>query len=292
VSRNIIAIPSRGRSQLMKRRQKTFAYVIGCSYEVWLVVRESEAYDYENGDYRIFTVPDHCKITDKRQMFMDHCRDAGIDNVLWLDDDLMFYPRDDRYSSHYAMSGRPKHLIMNEIADQMFSLCSERFPMVGMLFKQGSQNNKKAFHFNKKIMQTWCLNVSTIFLEQLYMTDAPNGVLEDFYLMNKLRSLGFLLPTIGSFCMSDGGRIPGGCQEYRDVKLHNDAVQRFNCMFPECTEVKIVKANTYWAHDRLDLKIDTNYYLPKKLPTKVELLTYMKSNGYDGNLLMEPVENE
>lgn len=287
---NIICVPSRGRHLFLGNNQKTFSYLKGTKHNVWIAVREEEeiTYDFFNKeDYNIFTVLDCKNIAYKRQQVMEFAKVKGIEKVLFYDDDLQMYARNERFSSKYAIGNFPKVQIADEMSDQLFSICSEKYPMVGVATKQASFKLSKAFEYNKRIVQGFCLHVPTFFKEGLTF-ESDFVFMEDYKIQLELRSKGYILPTINSFCIGDSGRIDGGCQEYRNQDAHEDAALGLHALFPECTKIKKVKANTYWAHDRLDLSIDFKSLVDKsKLPKKQEMLDFMKANGYTKPYIME-----
>lgn len=259
-----VYIPSRERSRLVSENKGTFYYINGQDVDYSLVVRESEVKDYVDAGFKgaILKVPDNSHIADKNQDMLEECQKDGIEYLIRFDDDLSFYYRDEAIASKYK-SDAPvfRERYFKEMLTDLFDICSEKYPLVGVTNKFMSQEIKKMYIKNSFVFRVSCLHVPTITKENIRLNGYGGGHCEDRFIFLTLLHKGYTTILCSKYCHHEAaigdyiGR--GGCFSVDRVKVQNESATAIHNLFPEDTKL-VSKTTKFWPEERLDVIVYVN----------------------------------
>lgn len=257
-----------------------------------LIVRESEVEDYNKvcidryGEPDIYVVHDHYNLAEKRQRCIELAHHSNKEFLFLIDDDVSFYVRTESLSSKYT--SRLEKILAEEIYPKILyesiMLCGERFPIVGLPSKQGSNAIRYMFPKNTPIIRIMCFHVPTLMKEEINLDHGwRQPFMSDRYLELALLEKGYCSLSNSRYAVGDFGTgYKGGCATTRTAGGQSNVARALVKRFPERVSLK-VKNNGMWAEERLDCSIDWKGFLPegeeKFLPSE-EGLQLIQREGY------------
>lgn len=303
----IIAIPSRGRSRFLAKKNYIFGMIPpgyqDCPIVVFVREQEGERYrrakDASGLPVLIETVPNECGIADKRQLILDRASEQGIEKVLMMDDDLRITPWNPTFSSKYAKGGIPSAVVFKDCVEQLFAMCDKDHPMNGLLFTMGSSGNKVMFSSTKKFFDCYSIHVPTLEEQEIRFTGLMEAhpsagplFMEDFFVQSALRLAGYPVLTNHLFICGNTARLDGGCESagQRNPSTQENTARAMLAEFPEFISLTEHPADTYCDYDRVDVKIDNKWAVENYgggIPIdKDAIMRRMRDNGYQGKFLV------
>lgn len=244
-----IAVPSRGRVDIIMNRKLTLSWLQYADYPVSLWVNENEVEDYKpvSAKYNV-TLKTHTNnnISRIRDVILEDAHRRGVEALGIFDDDLVFCFREFYYDSnkefHFVERGKIPVLPLEDINKALlplFSNVKESVPMVGLRHRVFSHTTKTAWDWDKRIMWTPVLHVPTI-VGKGFKYEWDGDILEDFHMQLSLLRAGYHTGTMNVFVASDAlaAGTPTGCNLYRDISLRNRAAFLLEKEFPECVKLK------------------------------------------------------
>jgi len=239
-------------------------------YPFFTYVRQEELEQYQSFlmDENIIDVPNKFTISDKRQQILEHAINDDIEFLFMIDDDSIFYFREEELSSKYT--SRHEDFIegdyFNKILWESMCLCSQEYPIVGLPIKQGSFGLKYMFPKNIPVIRFVCLHVPTLAKEEIsYNTMEFNGErvphMQDRYVQLQLLEKGYRSISNCRFCIGDPGtNYKGGCSDVRTIERHEISAKGLAQTFPKTVSLKY-KEDGHWGVQRLDCSIKWKDYL-------------------------------
>lgn len=273
----MIGIPSRSREFMIEKKTGIWKYFKNeNSYPLELIVREQESkkyYDVINEAYEnnsnficsITSVPDSYSIAQKRQGLLSIAIRQRKKYLFIIDDDIDFYYREENLSSKYT--NKYKSLMENNVVDKILlesiKLCNEKYPIIGLPLKQGSQGKKYTFEKNCPIIRFVCYYVHTLIEEDVSITGLRTDFMSDRYVQLELLFRGYKSLTNCRYAIGDlGTGYKGGCSETRTVEKQEEAAKKLCKRFSDYASLRI-KENGLWNEKRLDCKIEWKKFLDK-----------------------------
>ena len=275
----MIGVPSRKREFMIKKKTGIWKYFTkdkSFSYNLYLIVREAESKKYydkllditeqnEKFSCSITPVLNGDNISQKRQVLLDIAIKYNYVHLFIIDDDIDFYFREEKLSSKYT--NRYQDLmekdVVNKILYESMKLCNEKYPIVGLPLKQGSQNRKYTFEKNVPVIRFVCYHVPTLVREKIDITGLNTTFMSDRYVQLELLSRGYRSITNCRYAIGDlGTGYKGGCSETRTVELQEEAANKLYKKFPKHVKLKI-KENGLWNEKRWDCRINWKGFLNK-----------------------------
>lgn len=275
----MIGIPSREREFMIEKKTGIWKYFTksSTSYNLNLIVRERESkkyYDCINEIYEeynsnficnITSVPDNYNIAQKRQGLLSIAIRQCKDYLFIIDDDIDFYYREENLSSKYTnkFQSLMEQNVVDKILLESIKLCNEKYPIVGLPLKQGSQSKKYTFEKNCPIIRFVCYYVPILIEEDISITGLRTDFMSDRYVQLELLFRRYRSLTNCRYAIGDlGTGYKGGCSETRTVEKQEEASKKLCKRFPDYVSLRI-KENGLWNEKRLDCKIEWKKFLNK-----------------------------
>ena len=285
-----ISIPSRERTHMITKRMGIWKYINQDTdmYPIHLFIREMEAKDYHL-TFQSFRVAYHIMkndvtIAEKRDYMIDIAKvDSSIDYLFIIDDDAIFYYRDEALSSKYT-SKHEKFVekdCFNKILYESMMLCNEEFPIVGLPLKQGSFGLKYMFPINIPIIRFVCYHVPTLRKENIVANGMDTMFMSDRYSHLSLLNKGYKSLSNTRWCVGDQGTgYKGGCSITRTPELQGEAARKLREAFPSHVFLKW-KEDGVWGVRRMDCTIRWKKFLPEGHDHFLPMLEGLKLIGED-----------
>lgn len=268
----VICVPSRERAFLVDERRGIWRYIdprkvsYTPKYNTAIILRKNETLPYENMDIPAIVkvpVPNTYTIADKRNHAMKTAVGLGSEYLFIIDDDVMFYYREEKLSSKYTSKWENfvERDVFNKILLESIQLCNEQYPIVGLPLKQGSFGLKYMFPKNIPIIRFVCYHVPTLKKEGIRATGLNTTFMSDRYVHLKLLSKGYRSISNCRYCIGDYGTgYKGGCSITRTVELQTEAAELLQKEFPNHVSLKW-KEDGVWNVRRKDCKINWKKFL-------------------------------
>lgn len=300
----MIGIPSREREFLIKERRGIWKHIDPevKDLSVHLSILEKEYASYRNVKYSgNIILNQYNNIAEKRQKLLSLALLNKVEYLFIIDDDVSFYYRDENLSSKYTS----KHEVFvkkdhfNRLLYECISLCSEKFPIVGLPLKQGSFGLKYMFSKNIPIIRFVCYHVPTLKKEIIRFDTLFKKYgaifMSDRYAQLALIDKGYRTLSNCRYCVGDQGtNYKGGCSITRNSENQSLSAEALMLEFPNLVSLKW-KEDGLWGVRRKDCKINWKKflsekelkYLPKEEGLKlfgIEYLNYiniLESKDYD-----------
>ena len=216
--------------------------------QTYLVCVEEEAEELSKYGAKILVTPPEVKgIGPTRQYVIDNAKDK---HILFLDDDLKFYRRNEEAKLKKINPDEFHHL------HTWINYCLEMgYPMVGVSAQAGNNRFKGNFAYLQRIFTVYGLN--TEFLKEKNIRFDEMELMEDFNVALKIIRHGFktILNTEFAHTQSNSN-ASGGCSEYRNYELQKKSA--YMLMEKHYPYVKVVKKNAKsWTglQERYDVRI-------------------------------------
>jgi hypothetical protein len=262
-----IAIPSYKRARTLMSKPNTLDYIHHeLLKETILCVRESEsmAYSALASKYPglfIGTIPDETDgIPETRDLMIEGAIKQGIRYLVMIDDDLKFAWRPTMDNQYENMS----HSIFMRMIKECLSFCGKQYPIVGITARQFSQEKKKEYDENTRIIQFYCLHLPTIQEAKVRFQDAGIPFMTDYYFVIKMLQLGYRNLCLNRYTRDDKMQAPGGCAETRHVNVMNSSAYKLSKIFPSIVK-PYVKENGTWKEKRINVRVGWKKAFNKKL---------------------------
>lgn len=254
----LICIPTRGRSDLIRKGGGVYRYISNPQdYNLRFFVRRCEELNYSGQEItkgRLHFVDDDFTIADKREAMLRHCIDNSIEYLFIIDDDVVFYHRNEDLRSKYEcrLESVVKNYTFDKILLESTNICSEKYPAVGLPLKMGSNGRKYTLEKNSPIIRFVCYHVPTLARLGLKMNGMKTPFMSDRYAQLFLLSRGFRSITNCRYAIDETSRASvGGCHLTRTTELQSKSALELKSIFPETVSLKF-KSNGPVAYRRID----------------------------------------
>lgn len=266
-----IAIPTRGRSDLIPDRRGIWKYLSyrNTNTPLKIYIREEEYGNYERHLYTkdIESVPNDFKIHQKREYLIQHAIKDKVEFLFVIDDDVSFLIRDNttaKYKLVDCTSNDDYNNHFNTILQECFYFSSEEFPCMGFAHRAFINAKKYYFEKNSPILQFVCYHIPTLQKEDIHVDDSDLIIREDQYVQLQIINKGYrTLTSVRYITQPFESNYRGGCSNYRTEKMEDKAVKLLQEMFPNMISLR------YNNKGRISTLIDWKGNIPK------EELTYV-----------------
>jgi hypothetical protein len=211
----------------------------------------------------IAVVPNDTSISTKRHLIFDRAAREGKEHVFILDDDSLFFYRDETMASKYC--GRYEDIMLRDtissILIECILSCDEQYPITGLPLKQSSNNAKYAFEKNKQMIHFQCYHVPTLLKENIRHDGLGVHGMSDRWVQLSLLSRGYRSLTNCRYAIDDMGTgKPGGSTLWRTVDTVNLAANTLYAKFPNVVALT-TKENGLWNELRTECRIHLKEFL-------------------------------
>ena len=239
----VIYIPTMGRSdnQLTYNRfPKTY------QKKVIFAIPEKDRDEYDYDDNQLLLVPNEIKgIAGTREYI---CRHAGKIRFSMIDDDVVFYRRNQKYFLDFdkvSNMEKSKRIAGKKDLDEMYNLFDEWMDVDDKLIHIGNRRSNyppslKSYtdiiffnsmhHINGELLSEIIDDIDWTFCK----------VGEDAHMMIEYLLRGYRNRRTDEFPALWGSYQEGGCAMYRDSKLHNEEHEKLQKKYPEFVKMKKV----------------------------------------------------
>ena len=286
----LICVPSRGRSDLITKKQGLWKYVLSEPnvYSICVFVLEEELEEYGkvlgNRPISLRGLTNGHSIADKRQKMYEMAVAMKKEYLFIIDDDVTFSFRNENIASKYISKFEEVHNkdTFNRILLESVSLCNEKYPITGLPLRQSSNSAKYTFEKNKQLLHMQCYHVPTLIKEGIRHNGLGTKFMSDRYVQMVMMSKGYNTLANYRYCIDDmGTNTKGGCSITRNPKEQSESAKTLYKLFPEIVRLK-VKYNGNWSEPRYDCTIFLKKFLGKEEKSfipKEEAFKMLKENG-------------
>lgn len=237
-----IYIPSRGRAHRVALGSLRYIPPSRLK-DVIYVVPTNEVKDYvaalkaavPKDKVRVFGISPKLNIVEIRLLMLKHAIDEGQKYAFQIDDDLAFYARREIdnvrlwYQEHHEAEDMFKALM------SMLSKGKDRYHMVGVPARNGSNRFTSAVQPSTRIMQLQGYNLETV--KQLIATKKLKAdglrTLEDHHFNLVMLRNGYPTAVHGHYAVGQPQtQAEGGCSHYRTVDSHRQDCERLASLHP------------------------------------------------------------
>ena len=203
--------------------------------KVIMVVQEQEKKDY-NYDVEYLVVDDNIGIAKTRELI---CRHAGKTRFSMVDDDVVFYRRNQKYFKDFdnvPNMDKSKRIATKSDLDEMFTLF-DKWMDEGILHVGNRRNGlppvKKSYSDITFIQGAHFINGEMLsdIIDEIDWTYCEVG--EDAHLMLEYLTRGYYNRRADEFTFSAKSFQEGGCSVYRDSKFHNREHRKLQTKYPK-----------------------------------------------------------
>lgn len=248
----IVYIPTLGRVN----KQITVQSLRAAGVDYRLVCRATEADRLNDAGYCVLREPDDLPkgIGHTRQFIME--QDDGKEQVIMMDDDLVFAMRGKREDNPMYLSPcDPADVLAMVHWLRLVTEDSMPYAMAGISSREGNNRKEGMQGENTRIMRVFAINKAKFKASGANFTNLK--VMEDFDVTLSLLLAGY--PNVENHMFTNnqnGSNIQGGCKEYRTIETQGDAARELAAKYPFYVQTVEKETKTSWGGGtRTDVKI-------------------------------------